>query len=55
VYSPDGGYGEPYYFYWVAFSSAGQTAGGGEWQVTRTAFADSELGAAMLARREAAR
>ncbi len=54
VYSPDGGYGEPYYFYWVVFSSAGQAAGAGEWHAGQTAFAESELGAAMLARREAA-
>ena len=44
VYSPDGGYGEPYYFWWVAFSNAGQAAGAGEWQVGQSAV--NELGAA---------
>jgi hypothetical protein len=55
VYSPDGGYGVPYYFYWVMFSSAGQAAGDGAARQGMAAFAESELGEATLAQREAGR
>jgi hypothetical protein len=48
VYSPDGGYGVPYYFRWVAFSSAGQAVSGGA-----APLAGTPLGELLIARREA--
>jgi len=48
VHAPDGGYGESYYFYWVAFSNAGQTMSLGAEPLTQT-----PLGDLLIARREA--